>query len=122
MLSQRDAKGEEKVIAYASRALSKPERNYCVTRHELLAAVYFSKYFQLYLLGQKFTLRTDHGLLTWLRNFREPDGQLARWLEHLQSLTLRLFTVQGISTRMQMHCLGIPVISVVEVVQDMQFL
>jgi hypothetical protein len=79
VLSQRDANGEERVIAYASRALSKPERNYCVTRRELLAAVYFTKYFRLYLLGQPFTLRTDHGSLTWLRNFNEPDGHLARW-------------------------------------------
>ena len=45
VLSQRDATGEEKVIAYANRALSKPERNYCVTCRELLAAVYFTKHF-----------------------------------------------------------------------------
>ena len=39
VLSKRDAMGEEKVIVYASRALSKPEKNCCVTRRELLAAV-----------------------------------------------------------------------------------
>ena len=76
--------GTEKVIAYASRSLSKPERNYCVTRKELLAVVYFIRYFRSYLLGQTFTLRTDHGSLLWLRNFKQPEGQLARWLEQLQ--------------------------------------
>ena len=25
-----------------------------------------------------------HGSLTWLSNFKEPEGQLARWLERLQ--------------------------------------
>jgi len=84
VLSQQDEDGSERVIAYASRALSKPERNYCVTRRELLAVVYFTHHFQQYLLGRHFTLRTDHHSLSWLRNFREPVGQLARWLEQLQ--------------------------------------
>ena len=49
--------GSERVIAYASRVLSKPERRYCVTRKELLAAVSFIKHFQPYLLGNPFILR-----------------------------------------------------------------
>lgn len=39
-------------------------------------------HFRPYLYGQKFVLRTDHVLLTWLLNFKEP-GELARWLEVL---------------------------------------
>ena len=74
---------EERVIAYASRALTKPERQYCVTRKELLAVVYFCKYFKHYLLGNKFLLRTDHASLRWLKSFKEPEGQVARWLEVL---------------------------------------
>ena len=35
-------------------------------------------------LSQYFTLHTDHGSLTWLCNFKEPEGKLARWLEQLQ--------------------------------------
>ena len=54
------------------------------TRRELLAVVCFVQHFLPYLLGRHFLLRTDHGSLTWLSNFKEPEGQLARWLERLQ--------------------------------------
>ena len=56
--------GKERVIAYGSRCLDNPERNYCVTRREMLVVVYFTKYFKHYLLGRVFKLRTDHGSLT----------------------------------------------------------
>jgi len=36
VFSQRQ-EGKKKIIAYYSRVLNKPERNYCVTRRELLA-------------------------------------------------------------------------------------
>ena len=71
------------VIAYSSRSLSKAERRYCVTRKELLAVVHFIKYNRHYLYGKRFLLRTDHGALRWLCNFKEPEGQLARWSEVL---------------------------------------
>jgi hypothetical protein len=39
------------------------------------------KHFHHYVYGSHFTIRTDHGALNWLRNFKNPEGQLARWLE-----------------------------------------
>ena len=82
VLSQ-EQDGKERVIAYASRTLSKTERNYCVTMKELLAVVYFVKYFRPYLYGRHFTIRTDPGSLRWLINFKNPEGQIARWLQIL---------------------------------------
>jgi len=70
--------GEEKVIAYGSRTLIAAERNYCVTRRELLAIVYFTKQFRTYLLGSEFLLRTDHSALRWLKLTPEAIGQQAR--------------------------------------------
>ena len=90
VLSQVDDNGAEQVVAYASKSLSRAERNYCVTRKELLAVVYFIHNFRPYLLGRTFTLRMDHGSLTWLANFREPEGQLARWLEQLQEFDFKI--------------------------------
>ena len=72
------------MVAYASRVLSKQERNYCVTRKELLAVVTLLQHFKQYLIGSPFTIRTDHSALTWLQNFKQPEGQLARWLEKMQ--------------------------------------
>ena len=84
VLSQVKDDGSEVVTAYASRSLSRPERRYCVTRKELLAVVEFVYHFRHCLLGREFTLRTDHNSLVWVRNFKEPEDQLARWLEKLE--------------------------------------
>ncbi|XP_062616013.1 uncharacterized protein LOC134277706 [Saccostrea cucullata] len=50
--------GREIVISYGSRVLNNSERNYCVTRKEMLAVVYFVQHFKHYLLGREFLLRT----------------------------------------------------------------
>ena len=89
VLSQK-LNGQEYVIAYASRTLTKSERRYCVTRKELLALVHFVKYFRHYLYGKTFTIRTDHGSLRWLMKFKNPEGQLARWLEVLSSYSMKI--------------------------------
>ena len=82
--------GKERVIAYASRTLGRAEQNYCVTRSELLAVVVFLKHFRHYLYGQRVRVRTDHGALRWLLNFKNPEGQLARWLEVITQYQLTL--------------------------------
>lgn len=94
VLSQ-NINGGEHPIAYASRTLSNSERRYSVTRKELLAVVTFIKHFRPYLYGRKFILRTDHGSLRWLYNFRSPEGQVARWLEVLSAYEFELQTRPG---------------------------
>ena len=89
VLSQ-EQDGQERVVAYGSRTLSKPEQNYCVTRRELLAIIHFLKHFRHYLYGQEVQVRTDHGALTWLMKFKNPEGQLARWLEVISQYRLTL--------------------------------
>jgi len=80
-----------RVIAYASRVLSKAESSYCTTKKELLAVTYGLKVFRQYLLARDFILRTDHAALTHLRRTPEPVGQQARWLDLLAEFN---FTIQ----------------------------
>ena len=87
--------GEEYVVAYVSRSLSKAERRYSASRKELLALVTFINHFQPYLLGRQFRLRTDHSSLIWLRNFKEPEGQLAHWLEQLEEFDFQTAHQKG---------------------------
>ncbi|GBM11198.1 Retrovirus-related Pol polyprotein from transposon 297 [Araneus ventricosus] len=77
--------------------MGKPERNYCVTRKELLAIVKSIKHFHHYLYGGKFLLRTDHASLRWLLNFREPEGQIARWIQRLQEYDFEIQHRKGTS-------------------------
>ncbi|XP_076748173.1 uncharacterized protein LOC143421991 [Maylandia zebra] len=87
--------GEERVLAYGSRWLSATEQNYCTTRRELLAVVAFTSHFRQYLLGRPFTVRTDHSSLRWLTRLREPEGQLARWLEKLAEYNFQVLHRPG---------------------------
>ena len=55
-----------------------------MSKAERLAAVTYIHHFRPFLLVRCFVLRTDHGSLQWLHTIREPEGQLARWVERLQ--------------------------------------
>ncbi len=89
VLSQ-DQKGKETVIAYFSKVLKKEEKNYCITRKELLAVVESVKHFRYYIYGRPTILRTDNAAVSWLRNLKDPAGQMARWLQHLETFDLQV--------------------------------
>ncbi len=75
-------------IAYASRTLSKHERNYSATELEALAVHWALKHFKTYVYGQRCTIYTDHQALQSLMTIKEPQGRLARWQLALQDLNL----------------------------------
>ena len=84
------------MIVYASRTLTKAERQYCTTRKEMLALVWGIRQFRPYLYGRAFQARTDHNSLKWLHNFREPEGQVARWLEILSEYNFKVVHRPGV--------------------------
>lgn len=90
VLSQEQADGVEKPIAYFSKALTKAERNYSVTRKELLAIVSAAKNFKYFLIGRPFTIRTDHRALEWLTKSTTISTQLARWAEALKDFNFTI--------------------------------
>lgn len=103
VLSQKQG-DQEVVIAYFSKALSRPEANYCVTRRELLAVVKTLRHFKKYLIGRPFLLRTDHAALKWLLQFKDPEGQVARWIEQLQEYE---YTIEHRSGKSHMNADGL---------------
>ena len=94
VLSQ-EQEGQEKVIAYFSKSLNCHERQYCITRKEMVAVVYATRKFKSYLIGRPVKLRTDNAAVRYMMSFKEPEGQLARWLEELAAYDLQLIHRAG---------------------------
>lgn len=78
MLTQKFDDAEHP-IAYASRSLSKAERNYSATEREALAVIFAIEKFQAYLGSRHFTVVTDHASLKWFMKLENPTGRLVRW-------------------------------------------
>ncbi|KAL7292652.1 hypothetical protein TKK_0013778 [Trichogramma kaykai] len=87
--------GEEHPIAYASRALSRQERNYTVTEKECLSVIWAVEKYLGYILGSHFTVITDHTNLKWLHNLRDPTGRSARWATALQAHSMEIIHRKG---------------------------
>ncbi|CAC5395325.1 unnamed protein product [Mytilus coruscus] len=73
--------GKEVVVAYYSKSLSKAQRQYCVTRRELLAVISSIKNFHpismVHILKYEQIMELKHGF----SGSKNPEGQMARWLE-----------------------------------------
>ena len=68
MLAQNPTGKIDQPIVYASRLLSRAEKNYTTSEREAHAMVYAIKNFRHYLLGNKFVFYVDHMALIYLVN------------------------------------------------------
>ena len=83
--------GSEKPITFASRTLSKVERNYSqIEKKEALAIVYIVKKFHQYPFGRHFLLHTDHKPLLGLLS--EQKGVPSMAAARIQRWAILLFT------------------------------
>ncbi|CAI7812241.1 unnamed protein product, partial [Closterium sp. NIES-54] len=72
-------------IAYESRKLHPPEKNYPIHDREMLAIVHAFKVWRCYLTGADVTVRTDHKSLQYLRAQPHLNPRQIRWLDFLES-------------------------------------
>jgi len=78
--------GQEKVVAYASRALRQSEKNYPAHKLEFLALKWaVTDKFHEYLYGNNFTVRTDNNPLTYVTTTAKLDATGHRWLAALSA-------------------------------------
>lgn len=75
--------GAERVIAYASRTMGIPERNFTVTEQECLSVLWAVRKFRPYTERYPFEIITDHSSLRWLCNLKHPTDRLGSWATEL---------------------------------------
>ena len=88
--------GKEVVLAYFSCGLTSAEKNYSTFERELYAVVRACENFRVYLLGQRFTLRTDHAALRYLfQTEHRPCSRVERWVMKLQPYNVHIELIPG---------------------------
>ena len=90
----------KRVIAYASRSLSKTERNYPVHKLEFLALKWaITDKFHKYLYGADFQVFTDNNPLTYVLTTAKLDATGHRWVAALSNYTFSILYKPGKANR-----------------------
>ncbi|PVD33987.1 hypothetical protein C0Q70_05249 [Pomacea canaliculata] len=82
----QEQEGQQRALCYASRGLSKAEKNYPAHKLEFLALKWaVTEKFHDYLYGHKFSVKTDNNPLTYVLTSARLDATGHRWLAALAS-------------------------------------
>ena len=92
VLYQKQDDGTFRVIAYASRSLSKTEKNYNAHKLEFLALKWaITERFHEYLYGGNFEVFTDNNPLTYVLTSAKLDATGQRWVASLANYNFKIF-------------------------------
>ena len=81
----QESEGKLHPISYASKSLSKSERNYSTSKREALAVVWALRQFKYIILGYDIIVLTDHKPLLALFQKEPMDALMARWMLRVQN-------------------------------------
>ena len=96
VLYQQQDDNSYRVIAYASRSLSKTEQNYDAHKLEFLALKWsVTERFHEYLYGGDFDVYTDNNPLTYVLTSAKLDATGQRWIACLANYNFQLFYKAG---------------------------
>ena len=95
-LYQKDADGNEKLIAAVSRTFTKTEQNYTIYKKEALALLYTLRSMDYYIqFAKKLIILVDSKALTYIRLAKESSGILLRFSLELSKYDADIIHVPG---------------------------
>jgi hypothetical protein len=108
-----------RVIAYASRALRNHEQNYPTHDLELAAVIHTLKIWRHHLTGAKCNIYTDHKSLKYIFTQADLNMRQRHWLELIKDYDLEMHyhpgkanvVVDALSRKAYYHCLSIKIFS-----------
>ncbi|RDX97044.1 Retrovirus-related Pol polyprotein, partial [Mucuna pruriens] len=104
ILGQRAGVGKQvHVMAYASWTMDPSQLNYTTTEKELLAIVFALDKFQLYLLGSKIIVFSNHAALRFLLKKLDAKPRLIRWMLLLQEFNIEIRDNKGAENSVADH-------------------
>jgi hypothetical protein len=89
IMSQKEGRFE-RVIAYASKALTVAQKKFHPMEGECYALIWGILHFRQYLHRTHFTLRTDHKPFEWLATMSDAHGRRGRWIDLLQDYSFKI--------------------------------
>jgi len=106
---------DNRVIAYASRALRPHEQNYPTHDLELAAVIHALKIWRHYLMGTHCNIYTDHKSLKYIFTQADLNMRQRRWLELIKDYDLEVHYHPGkanvvadaLSRKAHCHCLSV---------------